>query len=582
MISAQSVTSSGVNITQVQSDQHLYFSESRPSEKGRTTLIRYSEKGCEEILSQDYSIGSRIHVYGGRSFEVAKGRIFFINSDDQAIYELKEGCEKVYGEDGAKFGDLRFDGRHLYALCEKGDDNQIVKIDTKEKSLETIASGSHFYASLTLSPNGKELAWVEWDHPHMPWDESRINSTKGSICATDQTSATDPLYLRDGSLMIQWDATGYWNPYFASDLSHPIIEQPADFASPLWQFGSHQYCEVGNHIAFLSTDHGLDYITLYDKEEMTYERLELPFNVITHLAPFDNQLALVAGSATQFLTLVLLNPLTGEYKEIKQTQSIDLDPQTFAIAEPITLLNRYKQEVHSFFYPPNPPVENPPLIVKCHSGPTSRVTPLLNLAIQYYTSRGFAFLETNYGGSTGYGRAYRNRLLGQWGEVDVTDTLDVVTHLINDEVVDPDNIFITGSSSGGLTALLALAHSDLFKASTLLYAVTDLIALCEHTHKFEKHYLDSLIGPYPQVKKLYHSRNPIAHLDKISTPTLIFQGLKDKVVDPSQATQLDEKLGHLSTLHTYAEEGHSFKRSETKKEVLENSLKFYNQCLNRS
>lgn len=590
-LSAETVCSSSKTIAYLQADDALYFLETRPAEKGRGALMKYDGTHFTDCLPPTYSMRSRVHEYGGRPFEAHGGRIFFVNGSDQGIYEIANGeVSLIYSEKGAAFGDLRYDPLHncLFTLYEREDHtNTIASICLEAKTLHIVARGAHFYASIALTPDHQELAWVEWDHPHMPWDESRVVKSAIEsadklgkvieVCSQQESSAQSPHYLLDGKLAYLWDRDNFWNLYQEGT---PLTSYPADFAEPLWQFGLSRVANLTpSSLALVGTEKGRDLLALFDLENHKLEKVNLDWDVISSIAGLNGKIYLIGASSTTFSSLAAYDMESQKLEIIYQTQKGNFGSEKLSTPEAIECTNRHGESIYGFLYMPAQPINSPPpLIVKCHSGPTSRVTPQLNLAIQFFTTRGYAFLEVNYGGSTGYGRAFRNRLRGRWGELDVTDTIDAVTSLVQKELIDERQIYITGSSSGGLTALLAAAQSRLFSKCSVMYAVTDLIGMSEETHKFELHYLDSLIAPYPEGKALYFERSPLNQLENYHCPTLIFQGLQDRVVSPSQAKGLQEALlkRHVEAkLITFEEEGHSFRQAESKIKVLNESLSFY-------
>ncbi|MCF7806401.1 MAG: prolyl oligopeptidase family serine peptidase, partial [Simkaniaceae bacterium] len=513
VISSDEAASNLSSISGLQStSSHLYFTETRPNEGGRTTLLSYDGQSIVECLSSTFSIRSRVHEYGGRAFCVHDDHIFFVNQSDQGIYELsKEGPELIYHRKDCRFGDPVYDPlrENLYALLEEHTPNQdvrnsIAKIDLKTKTLTKVAESADFYSSITLRPDGEELTWVEWNHPHMPWDTSSVSRAtldpQGAflsislVCSLSHTSAQDPIYLDNRSLIFMWDKTGFWNPYHTDYLEAPIIRTEADFAQTPWNFGVTRTCILENQLFAVGTEKGCDFLAKIDIKTNTLYRYDLPFNLITHITAYQNQIALIASTETEASSLILLNPTApSEHQIIHSTLKTSIDPSYFSLPESIELTNRHREQIYGFLYLPHQVTKELPfLIVKCHSGPTSHVSPSLNLQTQFYTTHGYAVFEINYGGSTGYGKAYRDRLENRWGELDVEDVIDGVTYLIENKRVDPKRIAIMGSSSGGLTALLSAARSPLFSHCIVLYPVADPIKLIQDTHKFEKHYTDHL------------------------------------------------------------------------------------------
>lgn len=560
-------------IDDVQVDNDLFYF-SALKENGQVSLFALLEDGnSKEILPEEYSIRSKLYGYGGRSFEAKEGKLFFIHAKDQGIYALDAKGAHLICKDFI-FGDLHYSpiNQCLFALCGKKEKNCIVKIDLTQNTCEELVIGHTFYANLALSQDENSLAFVAWNHPHMPWDESYVytlhlpSKTLTPILEKKEVSATDPYFIGN-ELFYLSDESGFWNLY--NTKRKKITDLKADLAEPLWQFGRQRLKRLNEwQTLLIYTSCGEDFLALLDQETYAITPLSLPYNTIKIALSYKGEIVLYAGSSTSPLALHFL-------REAKSIEGKEHSPVI-----PLISSNRHGNPIYSYFYPPvssSHLKSLPPLIVKCHSGPTSRVTSLLNSTIQFFTERGFAFLETNYSGSSGYGREYRNRLIHQFGEIDVTDCIDAVEFLIARKKVDPSRIVIMGSSSGGMTALLATLYSPLFKAAILSYPVLDLSLLAKETHDFERHYFDRLVATADFTK-----RSPLHQADKIKAPLLLFQGKKDNVTPPFLMEQFYEKVKKHATLILFEDEGHSFKKFETKKCVLEKTLLFIEENIKQS
>ena len=584
-----------------------YWTEIRPSEKGRSTVMMWDGKRIDELLTPPYQARSRVHEYGGGAFSVSERALFFCHGDDQQLYALLPSgkCENITRHMARRYAQPLFDPSRgiLYAVEEdhRGGHgqvvNRIVKIDlTTPGATETVAEGCDFYSSLTLSPDKTQLAFLTWNHPHMPWDSSELweatlspngNIATKRLCAGGPNeSVFQPSWSPAGLLYFISDRTGWWNLYRKQQNNvEPCFPSETEWGEPQWIFGLSRYAFLSEtHIGAFYTDQGIDYLALIDPDKKSCTTLALPFTHYSHLCATRNALFFFAASPQEGQALWRYGCDDQKLTPIRQNPSARLDPGDLSLPTTLSFPTADKSTAFGFYYPPAnkhfSPLkgEKPPLIVKSHSGPSTRATATWQSTIQFWTNRGFAFLDVNYGGSTGYGRVYRERLKGKWGEVDVKDCVYGASYLAEKGLVDPKRLVIRGSSAGGYTALAALAFHSLFAAGASYYGVSDLTALMRETHKFEAHYLDQLIAPYPAHKQLYHSRSPLTHSDRITAPIIFFQGSCDEVVPPSQSEALFQalKMRKVPTAYLLFDgEGHGFRRSETMKRALEAELYFY-------
>lgn len=582
----------------------LYWLESRPAEAGRTCLCRRRADGTiADVTPQPIDVGSRVHEYGGGAYAVAGATIIFSERRDGSLW-LIEGAappRRLATPEGCRYADFEFDvlRRRVLAICEDHRDRpptnpkaSIIALPLDGGEGIILVEGPDFLSSPRLSPDGKSMAWIAWDHPNMPWDATRlyranvaVDGTLGPvklIAGETDESIVQPRFAADGRLYFSSDRTGWWNLFVARQGGiEAVAPIEAEIGGPHWVFGQRAYhlLEDGRILAAVVSN-GLR--TVATIAEGRYEKLDIG-QVLECPLPLGDGLAMIATPTHEPPSVSILSGKTGAMTKIRTSTPPVLPEDSIAIGEPIEFPAQDTLG-HAFWYPPKnrdyaaPEGEMPPLVVLSHGGPTSMTTNGFGLRIQWWTTRGFAVVDVNYGGSTGFGRAYRRRLDGQWGIVDVEDCIAAAAHLADRGLVDRNRIVIRGGSAGGFTTLAALTSSDVFKAGASLYGVADLMLLARDTHKFESRYLDRLIGPLPQAEALYHSRSPINHLDRLACPIIFFQGLEDKTVPPNQAELMVaamEARGLPVAYYAFEGEGHGFRRALTLKRVLELELDFY-------
>ena len=584
----------------------LLWSESRPWEDGRTVLVRRNAEGqIHDLTPPPYSARTRVHEYGGGAYAVHGEVTVFSNVPDNRVFRIdpKGAIAALTDRSDQRFADFEFDPQRGRVFAVREDHgsagepvNCLVALDLAGSPANgrRLTAGHDFVSSPRLSPDGRRLAWITWDHPNMPWDEATLWCAEilpdGSLGPADQVaggkdiSVQEPRWSPNGVLHFVSDQTGWWNLYRWNDHGPvALCETKKEFSTPAWTLGTATYGFLeGNLIACTPTDHGRQRLFTLNNGQLT--PLATPFETSTVLRAFNGRLALAGAGTADPGGIALLNPKSGTVEWIRRVANIPLNPGDVALAQAFSFPTDGGLEAHGFFYPPRnnsfigPPREKPPLLVMSHAGPTAATSTSFSLKIQYWTSRGFGVADVNYGGSTGYGRAYRKRLDGKWGLVDTADCLNAASHLAAEGRIDPTRMAIRGQSAGGYTTLAALTFHDLFAAGTSQYGVSDLMALARETHKFESHYLDRLLGPLPESTAVYEARSPLHHAQQLSCPVLFLQGLDDKVVPPNQAETMVDALdvrgvpvGYL----TFEGEGHGFRRSETIRAALEAELAFY-------
>ncbi len=478
--------------------------------------------------------------------------------------------------------------------------NFLASLDLKgEAEAKVISSGNDFYSSPRLSSDGSLLAWLTWNHPNMPWDgtelwqgEVKKDGTLGQaerIAGGIGESIYQPEFSPAGILHFISDRTGWWNLYRLVD-GHidTLCELEAEFGRPQWLLGTSTYAfESEGAIICSYTQGGAWHLATLDLDTLKLETIETPYTEIQwHLRAAPGRVVFGAGSPIQPLSIVQLALETGELEILRRSSNVAVEQDYISIPESLEFPTEQGLKAHAMYYRPKsrdfvgPPTERPPLLVMSHGGPTSAAHNSLDFVIQYWTSRGFAVLNVNYGGSTGYGRAYRDRLKGQWGVVDVNDCANGARYLSEVGEVDNKRLVIRGGSAGGYTTLCALTFRDVFRAGASYFGVSDLEALAKETHKFESRYLDGLIGPYPEERDLYRERSPIHHTDRLSCPIIFFQGLEDEVVPPSQAELMVQSLrskGLPVAYIAFEGEQHGFRRAENIKRALDAELYFYSR-----
>jgi dipeptidyl aminopeptidase/acylaminoacyl peptidase len=608
-ITADLVASETIRLEQITVDgEDIYWVETRPTEGGRNVIVRRTPDGRTiDVTPSPFNARTRVHEYGGGAFVVRNGTVYFSNFSDQRLYRQAPGSAPQPFTPSANFcyADGVVDAYRNRLICVREDHTvtgreavtTLVSIDLVEGGAgQVLVSGNDFYASPQISPDGRYLAWITWNHPNMPWDgtELWIGELKedGSLDRTERIaggvheSIFQPEWSPDGVLHFISDRTGWWNLYcWRNRHVLPLYERKAEFGRPQWVFGMSTYGFVSaDHIVCAYTERGIWYLAALDTATHQFKRIEILYTEIGSVRVISGRVVFYAGSPIEPASIVQLDLNTKQIEVLRRSSNITINLEYLSIPQVIEFSTEHGLTAYAFFYIPQssdyvaPSDERPPLLVKSHGGPTAATSTTFNLGIQYWTSRGVAVLDVNYGGSTGYGRAYRQRLNGQWGIVDVADCVNGARYLVEQDLVDGERLAIDGGSAGGYTTLCALTFRDLFKAGASYYGVSDLEALAKDTHKFESRYLDTLVGPYPAQRDLYWERSPIHFIHRLACPIIFFQGLEDKVVPPNQAEMMFEavRMKGLPTAYIPFEgEQHGFRRAENIKRALEAELYFY-------
>jgi dipeptidyl aminopeptidase/acylaminoacyl peptidase len=602
-----------------------YWLEHRPAENGRGVIIKQEPGGTPiEVTPEDVDVRTLVHEYGGGDFAVHNGTVIYARFEDQRLYrtETNAGTDSDGGLDpitpdppterSERYADIEVtpDGTRLYCVRERhhGMDaadeavTDLVTLPLDGGTPEVVADGHDFYSFPRLSPGGDRLAWTTWDHPNMPWDGTELHvadvnadghlSNVQTVMGGPKESVFQPAWSPDGDLYAVSDRTGWWNIYRVAG-GDPLLlrEEESEFGVPQWLFGLSTYGFLDDgHIAAIRQDGNTQDLGIIDPDTGT-------FDVRTGVEAFGGIFPLPRLRADGDTLLAIGGGPTHPPSIVRW--SIETEPTVLRRAFTLNVTENYlptpvsatfptgedgTEQAHAYYYPPrNPAVEppdgeRPPLVTNVHGGPTGRVSPILNLSVAFFTSRGIGVVDVNYRGSTGYGRAYRDRLKGEWGIADVKDCVNVAKYLADEGRVDPDRQAIRGASAGGFATLAVLAFYDTYDAGVSYYGVSDLRAMAEHTHKFESSYLDILVGPLPEAASIYEARSPAVHADGIDAPLLVLQGGEDRVVRPDQADRMIEALVENEIPYAYLEvdeERHGFRQAESRRRALAAELGFY-------
>jgi dipeptidyl aminopeptidase/acylaminoacyl peptidase len=608
-ITSDLIVSSTVGLEQVALDgEDTYWIETRPAEGGRHVIVQRKADGQTiERTPPGFNARTRVHEYGGGAYAVVGGTLYFSNFDDQRLYRQDPGSppRPLTPAVDLRYADAVSD-RHRQRLLSVREDHTAAGREAVNTVVglalgggdggRVLVSGNDFYAAPRLSPDGTRLAWLAWDHPNLPFDGTELwvgeVGPDGSVGRSERVaggpeeSVCQPEWSPDGTLYFVSDRSNWWNLYRRqAGRVEPVGERAAEFARPAWLFGWSTYGFASpTHLVCAYTEKGVWGLATLDTATRKLEPIEGPFSDIWGLKAGAGRAVFVAGSPTEHTAIVQLDLDHRRLTVLHRSSGRALDPGYLSLPQAVEFPTEGGRTAHAFYYPPSnrdftaPAGERPPLLVISHGGPTSATSTRLRLEIQYWTSRGIAVLDVNYGGSTGFGRDYRRRLDGQWGVVDVDDCVNGARFLVARGQADGNRVAIRGGSAGGYTTLCALTFRDFFRAGASHFGLSDLDVFVKDTHKFESRYLDRLVGPYPARRDLYRERSPIHFTDRLSCPVILFQGLEDKVVPPNQAELMVEALRQKGLPVAYvpfAGEQHGFRRAENIKRSLDGELYFY-------
>jgi dipeptidyl aminopeptidase/acylaminoacyl peptidase len=595
-----------------EASENVFWLEGRPAEAGRVCIVRSSSNGSiADVTPQPFNARTRAHEYGGGAYFVHEGSVFFSNFVDQRLYRhdrnagsnarsnAGSNAPRPITPEPAQPAAVRYadgrvtpDGKRLICIRERHESsgeviNEIVALPADGAGPpEIIVSGADFYSSPRISRDGR-LAWLQWSHPQMPWDGTELWADHRRVAGGPSESIFQPEWSPDGILHFISDRTGWWNLYAVTGgEASPVAPMDAEFGLPQWVFGLSRYAFLSaGRIACVYSSSGLDYIGIVSPGAKRVEALPSPYSTFGNIrSDGGNRLGFIGASPSRAAEVAVMDVSTNELRVLRRSMQVDVDPGYISSPEPIEFPTSNGLTAFALFYPPQnkdfsaSAGERPPLLVLSHGGPTGATSSSFKLSIQYWTSRGFAVVDVNYGGSSGYGRAYRQRLNGNWGVVDVEDCINAARFLEKRGDADGSRMAIRGGSAGGYTTLCALVFSNTFAAGASYYGVADLTALAKDTHKFESRYLDGLIGPYPEAAELYEKRSPINYADQLSCPVILLQGLEDKVVPPSQAEIMIRALRARRLPFAYVPfptEAHGFREAANIQRAAESELYFY-------
>ena len=592
--------------------EDTYWAELRPSEEGRNIIVRRTPDGVTcDVTPERFDVGTSVHEYGARGFTVDQGTVFFSNVKDQRLYRHRFGSDPVAitPEGDLRYAAMIVDRGRGRVISVREDHttgasepvNTIVSIDAHGRGdVKVIVSGQDFYATPRLSPDGRSLVWLAWSHPDMPWDGTQLwvgeLDDEGEIrdatpvCGGTPEAVAQPEWSPDGTLYFLSDTSGWWNLYcWRQGEIEPVQAMEAEFAKTYWWVGMCAYgFESASSLVCSYGRHGVWGLGRIDLESKRLEPLDTPYSSMGwgDLKVAPGRVVFEAGSPLRPMSVLELDLASRDLTVLRTAIDTDVDPGYVSIPEPIEFPTENETTAHAFYYAPRnqdhvaPAGERPPLLVTCHGGPTGVATMQLDLWTQYWTSRGIAVLDVNYGGSTGYGRDYRERLVGEWGVVDVDDSTNGALYLVDRGDVDAERLIISGGSAGGYTALAAMTFRDVFKAGASHFGVSDLEALLDGIHKFDTHSLMGLVGPYPLYRRRYVERSPINYVEQLSCPVIFFQGSDDTIVPADQSEMMFEvlrKRGVPTAYLAFEGEAHGFVQAENIRRTLEAELYFYSR-----
>jgi dipeptidyl aminopeptidase/acylaminoacyl peptidase len=613
-LSADQVSQQSLNPREIRLDgEDVYWLESRPAEQGRTTVMQLDANGTiTSVLPAPYDCRSRVHEYGGGSYTVANGTLYFSHQVDNQLYRLSLADDAtpaaLTSDKNLRYAALSLDAsrNQLLAVCEDHSadgepSNRIVSLDLDGKTgLRTLVQGDDFYAAPQTSPDGSQLCWLSWSHPDMPWQGSNLwlanldcdgaLSNAHKIAGGKNESICQPKWSPTGELYFVSDRSNWWNIYRwrgndGKGDAQAITARTTEFAVPQWVFGQSNYAFIGDKQILASYClQGLWQLAQINCEDCSFTPLQSPFNQIGQVQANEQATYFIGASADRPAAVIRRDNNNHQSQPVNVKPDSVIDAGNISPAQAIEFETTDQQTAFGLFYAPKnadvkgPTNDKPPLLVIAHGGPTGAASPGFDPVVQFWTSRGFAVLAVNYRGSCNYGRDYRNSLNGQWGIADVEDCLAGARYLAQQGEVDLERMAIRGNSSGGFTVLSALTFHDLFAVGTSYYGISDLERLAQGTHKFESRYMDTLIGPYPDYRETFRQRSAINHVDLIQRPALFLQGMKDKVVPPDQAKLMVNAMRerHVRVAKVYfTDEAHGFRHAANIRTALLAELHFY-------
>ena len=589
--------------------QDLYWLESLPSEGGRSRVMKKAPGGEPvELTPAPFNVRTRVHEYGGAPFIVNGQNLYFSNFKDNLLYVRNEdgNIQAITSDPNHRYADgvINSLSNCLYWVREDHTDSAIfaetaiVAMNLDGSNERIVVSGNDFYSNPRISPDSKQLAYLTWQHPNMPWDTTELwmadlnsdgsVSNERRVAGGKNESIIQPVWSPEGTLYFLSDRTNWWNLMRLNGSSvEAVCPMEAEFGSPSWTFGTSDYDFLNDTTIIAAyTQNGTRRLAKIDAQSGEHVPVDTRFTSFSSIHSNGEKVALIAASPTEFSRVMTMDSFGNQIEDIKLSSGLALDDRYVSVPEAIEYPTEGNKTAHALYYRPKSPDyeapedEKPPLLVHVHGGPTSAASSALNLVTQYWTSRGFAVVDVNYGGSTGYGREYRERLKGNWGVVDVQDSANAVRFLIAQNEADSSRTAISGGSAGGYTTLASLVFTDVYQAGASHFGLSELEIFAQETHKFESRYMDGLIGPYPEAKDVYYDRSPINFTHQLSCPVIFFQGLDDKIVPPNQAELMVEALrtkGLPVAYIAFEGEGHGFRMAQNIKRSIDGEFYFYSQ-----
>ncbi|QUN04726.1 S9 family peptidase [Shewanella yunxiaonensis] len=607
-LTADDVFGQSVVLGQMQSvDGAIYFSESDPAQAGQIGIKRLDDNDkVVDVVPAAFGVGSRVHEYGGAPYLAIGNSVFASKMSDQLFYRIAPDQPPLaLTPAGTRHADCISYPKGSRIICVREDHRgegeakaSLVTINLNFAGEgDTFVEGHDFFSSPAINADNTQLAWVAWDHPNMPWDNTQLwvgdLNRKGQISNIRQIaprhhgSLMQPMYAPDGQLYFIADYDNWWNLYrvTAAGGIEQVTQLKGEIGGPAWRFGQHAYAfENAHSVIFSYHQDGKVHLMRQDLTSGVSEELATDFASVGQVISADKGVYFMGAKSTPEHGIY---KVSGRGTELVYAPAIKgLEPDYISRPVAVSFDTNERQQAYGYFYAPTNPQyvapkdTKPPLLMMLHGGPTAAASSAYSSAIQYWTTRGFAVFDLNYRGSTGYGRQYRKSLYGKWGVADVDDAVNAVKYLVDEGWVDPDKVAIRGGSAGGFSVLAALAFHDTFKAGTSYFGISDIAVLAQETHKFESHYIDQLIGPYPAAKQIFHDRSPLYHLEGLNEPLLLLQGLDDKVVPPNQSELIYQAVkakGVPTAFIGFEGEGHGFRKPANNIRSLQSELSFYGQ-----
>ena len=611
LITSEMLVGGAVRLGEIVTDgDDVWWAESRPDEGGRTVIVRNGKDQTDKKTN----VRTLVHEYGGSAWWVRNGTLVYSQYLDQRLYRRDKSGDSIpltpesETQQSYRYADGRITNNEDWYVCvrethtssDEEPSNEIVAVPLDgSQQIRVLVSGPDFVSSPRVSKEGDQIAWVQWNHPNMPWDDTQlcIASLEEMVLSNQKVTKSkaesffQPEWDDQGNLHVVSDRNNWWNLFRVDQSTNEIdltslTNIEAEIGLPQWVFGQSRYAFVGDEIWFVYREAGIDKLATLSSNGQ-FEQIKIDATEIESVTNYQDGIVATVSSWKAESSVMFIN--SEEVRPLSKTRNLDIGESWFPVPETFTYQTSGSEKAHALFYSPTNPEyeihknENPPLIVLAHGGPTGSARRQLQLSIAYWTSRGFGVADVDYRGSTGYGRLYRNRLRNSWGLADVEDCVAVAKHLVAQKKVDKNRLAIKGGSAGGFTVLAALTFHDTFTAGASRYGIADLAILAKDTHKFESRYLDRLVGKWPEDEEIYKQRSPIHHIEQLSTPMVILQGSEDPIVPPNQAHLMAKKLKENDIPHAlieFSDEGHGFRKAPNITKAIESELAFFAQIFN--